>query len=398
MSGFSETMLSQPGRTALINVLPPFPNGCELQDSLVKPKLSLPLSIVEFSSMKNPCFWLAAASVAWSCDAAPIAQESFDYTSPSALSTRNGGTGWGDGWYHEGASTVVGAAGLGFTDSLGNVLNTTGLAADTSGTTTTRSFRVLTSGLRNNVWISVLYQLPASNNKFEGVSFYRGTQQAFSINNPGTATNAGIHLTNNLNNAAANTQRGTFGVAHLIVLKLTKAGGAGGLDRVEAYIDPILSVNPSSPVATIDGTDFNFDRVRLAGQDGASLLVDELRVGENFADVTPHIDAPDDDADNDGLTDAQEAVLGLDPAVSDAALVAGIQAHPDWFDLYTASEMLGLGNGGVILPQSSNGPVNFVFEVQDSEDLTQWGTLETYSREVDLPSGKNYLRVTLQDR
>jgi hypothetical protein len=52
----------------------------------------------------------------------------------------------------------------------------------------------------------------------------------------------------------------------------------------------------------------------------------------------------------------------------------------------------------VILPQTSNDPVNLIFEVQQSENLAQWGTLETYNRQVGLPDGKNYLRVTLQNR
>lgn len=348
--------------------------------------------------MKNPYFWLTAALASLSCDAAQISQESFNYAAGSSLTPQAAGSGWLDAWYNDGNPVVTGAAGLGFTDALGNILNATGLSADTTGTATTRSLRVINSGLLNNVWISFLYQLPTSNNKFEGVSFYRGTQQAFSISNPTTTATAAIYLTNNLNGGTISTQRGTFGVTHLVVLKLIKGGGASGTDRVEAFIDPILSENPSSPSATIDGANFDFDRMRLAGQDGSTLLVDELRVGQNFSDVTPHTAAPDDDADDDGLTDAQEAVLGLDPAVSDAALVAGIKAHAEWFGLYTASAMLELGKGGVMIPQTSSDPVKLIFEVQHSQNLTRWDTLETYNREVELPSGKNYLRVTLQDR
>jgi hypothetical protein len=371
-----------------------------MRDSQYSHENPIPLPFVQrwSSLMKNPCFWLAAALASLSCDAAPIAWESFDYAAGSPLNTQSAGSGWLDAWYNDGNPVVTGTAGLSFTDSLGNVLVASGLSADTSGTATTRSLRILTSGSLNDVWVSFLYKLPAANNKFEGVSFYRGTQQTFSISNPTTTSTAGIYLTNNLTGYNVSTQRGTFGVTHLVVLKLTKGGGAGGADRVEAFIDPTLSANPTTPAATIDGTNFNFDRIRLAGQDGATLLVDELRVGQTFTDVAPHTAAPDDDADDDGLTDAQEAVLGLDPTVSDAALIAGIQAHADWFGLHTASGMLGLGKGGVILAQSSTDPVNFIFEVQHSENLTQWDTLETYNRGIELPVGKNYLRVTLQDR
>lgn len=349
------------------------------------------------SIMKNLCFFLVAATGALFCDASQIAGESFDYPVASALSSQAGGTGWSSAWFQDGESTVTGAIGLGFTDSLGNILAASGLSADTSGTTTTRSFRDLNTSPLNNVWISFLYHLPSTNNKFEGVSFYRGAQQSFSVNNPSSATTAAIYLTSNLTGGASvNTGTGTFGQTHLIAVKLTKGGGAGGADRVEVFIDPILASNPLFPIATIDGSNFYFDRVRIAGQDGAKLLVDELRVGETFADVTPHSSAADEDTDNDGLTDSQEAVLGLDPNVSDAALIAGIKSHPDWFGLYTKSGILELGNGGVMLSRKSNDSVNLIFEVQQSANLTHWGVLETINLPVNLPTGKNFLRLTTE--
>lgn len=351
--------------------------------------------------MKNPYCWLAAALLPLACDAVPLAQDSFSYTAASTLNAQSGGSGWPAAWYYDGSPAVVGAAGLGFTDSLGNVLNASGLCADTTGAATTRSLRVISSTSLNNVWISFLYQLPATNNKFEGVSFYRGIQATFSINNPSTTATAGIYLTNNLvtPSPVVNTQRGVFGTTHLVVLKLTKGGGAAGVDRVEVYIDPLLSGTPSSPAATLDGSNFDTDRVRIAGESGSKLLVDELRVGDTFADVTPYTPVPSNDIDHDGLTDSQESVLGLDPNVSDAALIAGIQAHPEWFGLYTTAGILNLGQGGVMLqPTVSNEPVDFIFEAQQSEDLDRWDMLATFNRHVELPAGKNFLRITLQDQ
>lgn len=354
-----------------------------------------PLSLRLTMIVKHSSHWLAAALLSCACDAAPIARESFDYASASPLSAQAGGSGWLGTWFQDGESAVTSAAGLAYTDSQGNLLNVSGLAANTAGIATTRSFRDFGSGLLNNVWISFLYRLPASNNKFEGVSFYRGTQQIFSIYNLSTSTSAGIYLTNHLSGAVLSTQQGVFGTTHLVVLKLTKGGGTGGTDRVETFIDPLLSAIPSSPAATVDGSNFDFDRVRIAGQDGSSLLVDELRVGDTFADVTPFSALVDDDNDDDGLTDTQEAVLGLNPNVSDADLIAGIQAHPEWFGLYSASGILGLGNGGVMLQQNASDPVNLIFEVQHTENLTLWGTLETYNRPIELPAGKNFLRVSV---
>jgi hypothetical protein len=138
-----------------------------------------------------------------SCHAAPLAHESFDYIVGSSLTSLGGGSGWSGTWYQDGESVVTGAAGLGFTDALGNVLNASGLCADTTGSATTRSLRVFASSDINNVWISFLYHLPVSNHKFEGVSFYRGLQQIFTVSNPSNTGTAAIFLTSNLAGGAA---------------------------------------------------------------------------------------------------------------------------------------------------------------------------------------------------
>ncbi len=351
--------------------------------------------------MKNPWHGLLAGFLVLTVpgQGAELAHESFDYNAADPLTSLAGGSGWWDAWFHDGATAATGSDGLGYTDGLGNELDAAGRCADTTGAATTRSLRDLDGGLRNDVWISFLWQLPASNSKFEGVSFYSGAQQVFSISNPSTTTTSRIFLTNNLfANGGVNTEKGDFGTTHFIVLKLTKGGGTGGVDLAEVFIDPLLSGNPSSPDAVINGSNFDFDRVRLAGQDGSPLLVDELRVGDSFADVSPHAAVPPADTDGDGLSDAQEAVLGLDPNVSNASLVAAIQAHPDWFDLYNTAGILALDNGGVVLAQTGDEPVDFTFEVQHSDNLSTWPVLETFNRQVVLPEGKSFLRVTLENR
>jgi hypothetical protein len=348
--------------------------------------------------MKNPCFWLAAGGLLLSCHAKQIAYESFDYSAASPLTIQEGGSGWLDAWSQDGDSVNTGAAGLGFTDAQGNIVEAAGRCADTTGTATTRSLRGLEVGLTNDGWISFLWRLPSSNGKFEGVSFYRAAQQVFTVSNPSTTTTSSLFLTSNLPSGnSVNSQKGDFGTTHFIVLKMTKGGGTGGFDRVDLFIDPLLAATPASPDAVINGSNFDIDRVRIAGQDGATLLVDELRVGENFEDVAPHDPAGGGDSDGDGLSDTQETVLGLDPNVNDSALIAAIQANPGWFNLHSSAGILTLGNGGVVLAKSEAAPVDFTFEVQHSENLTSWPVLETFSRQVVLPAGKNFLRVTFED-
>lgn len=330
--------------------------------------------------------------------AAELAYEPFDYTAAENLTSLAGGNGWAGAWTQDGESAVIAADGLTFTDNIGNVLTVAGEAANTTGIATTRNFRVVTGGLMTDVWISFLWNLPASNSKFEGINFYRGAQTAFSVSNPSTTTGPAIHLANTLaGGASVNTQRGGFGFTHLVVLRVTEDGGPNGTDRVEAFIDPLLSAVPSLPDATVNGIDFDFDSIRIAGQDGSTLIFDEFRIGNSFAEVTPHTPGAGGDSDGDGLTDGQEAVLGLDPNVSDSALIAAIQAHPDYFGLYTAEGILALGEGGTILQQTGDDPVAFTFEVQHSGDLLDWPVLETFNRSVVLPDGKNFLRVTLEN-
>lgn len=346
--------------------------------------------------MKRTHLILASLALAASAPAAQLAYEPFSYTAAAPLLDSEGGSGWDLAWTQDGSSGVVATDGMTYTDASGKVLTVSGLAADTTGTATTRNFRAVAGGTPlNDVWISFLYRLPVTNNKFEGVSFYRGVgTSVFTVSNPSVNASANIFLSIGAA-AGTNTQKGVFGTTHLVVLHVEDGAGTAGADKVSIYIDPLLTGNPSSPSATAQGADLSFSMVRLAGQDGASLFVDELRIGDTFADVTPHTAGADPDSDGDGLSDAQEAVLGLDPQVPNTALISAIQAHPDYFNLYTAAGILAQGNGGVILQKSGNNPLSFTFEVQQSDNLTSWPVLQTVTREVTLPSDKQFLRVTL---
>jgi hypothetical protein len=343
--------------------------------------------------MKNPslCFVMALLAP---LHAAELVYEPFDYPASSALTALEGGSGWSSAWTQDGSSGVISTAGLSYTDSLGNMLNVSGLGMETTGTATTRNFRTVSTGQLTDAWISFLYTLPASNSLFEGITFYRGATALFAISNSSIDTSSTITLGNSVSGANASTQKGLFGTTHFVVLHLIDGGGTSGADKVEAFIDPAFAANPSQPDASVQSANFSFDTIRIAGQNGATLFIDEFRIGETFADVSPHTSGGDTDTDGDGLSDGEETVLGLDPFVSNAALIAAIQAHPGYFDLYDSAGILGLGNGGVVLPQNGSDPVDFTFEVQRSTNLTDWPPLETFTRSVSLPGGKNFLRVT----
>lgn len=287
--------------------------------------------------------------------AAELVAEPFDYPAAAVPTSLGGGTGWNAGWTQDGGPGVVADAGITCTDTSGNVLSASGLGMETTGTTTTRNFRTFSTGPLTDVWFSFLYRLPSGNSLFEGITFYRGT-------------------------------------THLVVLRPT-GGGASGADKGEAFIDPPLAAPPTQADGTIQATNFDFDTIRIAGQNGTTLFVEEFRVDRTFAAVTPHV--PGSGPGSDGLTNARETVLGLDPAVSGAPLVAAIRANPGFFGLLDSAGILQWAKGGVVLPQTGGEPVGLIFEDQHSADLGRRDPPETQARDVTLPGGKGFLRVTL---
>ncbi len=353
--------------------------------------------------MRNPYLRLSAVpaclAACGALHASELVYEPFDYPASEPLTDLEGGSGWWAGWYEDGEALPVSVLGEGlfYTDAIGNTLHVAGLAADASAEATTRIFRNVESGALNDVWISFLWRLGEENSLFEGVSFYRGTQNLFTVSNPSVAlpeNKAAIHL--GTPSGSTSTGTGGLGSTHLVVLRLAKGAGTGGNDRVEIFVDPLLAGTPASSQASISGSNFDFDTIRVASQNGAPFYFDEFRVGPTFASVTPHDAAPDGDSDGDGLSDAQEAVLGTDPGEDNSALFAAIRAHPHFFGLYDAATILQQGQGGVIIPKGGSPSAGFSFEIQQSGDLLTWPQVETISRSIELPEGRNFLRVTLE--
>lgn len=350
--------------------------------------------------MKNLLIPVLFISACGASTASDLAHEPFVYSVSQPLTNANGGSGWTAAWYEDGqALPALVREGLSYTDATGNQLHVSGGAATTASTATTRSFRSIQGGPINDVWISFLWHLPGSNSLFEGVTFYRGAEGVFTVSNPSTTVSSAIVLGNSVTGGTANSGKGSFATTHLIVLRLGKGQGANGGDLVEIYVDPLLSGSPSSPDATISASNFDFDTLRLAGQNGAPFHLDELRIGSSYASVTPHDPVPsgDLDTDGDGITDAEELILGTDPRVSNAALFDSIRNHPQFFDLYDAQSILLQKMGGIVIQKESTSIVPFSLEIQQSRNLLLWSHLETITRSVELPTGKNFLRVTLEE-
>lgn len=320
-------------------------------------------------------------------------------SSAGDLTGNNGGSGWSGAWTDSGNPVVVTATGLAYTDSFGNVLHASGSAMNTAdgGAATTISAREVAD--RNaETWISVMIQPQGSFTDFIGVSFY--DQGLATVNARFAIEHAGgkdLRLTRRapgtppppVNSASFAT---TIGTTAFAVIHLVPDGGTGGtLDRIDVYFNPRLDELPSSPHASLDIDGLQFDRVRIAGQNGRSTLVDELRIGESFADVTPHTAPADPDTDGDGLLDSQELVLGLDPQVSDAAFIAALRANAGWVSLHSTGEITDVSLGRVTLSPDGPGNFEYSFEILDRRDLT----LETITRALTSSGDKRFLRLNL---
>jgi hypothetical protein len=340
---------------------------------------------------------VACSLVLMPLNAEILAHEPFDGPL-GAVTGFAGGSGWAGPWTQDGETGSIVAPGLSYLDGAGDTLQVSGHAASTAGPATTRNFRSLASGPIRDCWISLLYQLPASNSKFEGVTFYRGNTSVFAVQNPSTELSAAIFLGNSATGSSSQTGKGSFGITHFVVLHLRRGAGSGGGDLLEAFVDPLLSTAPEVASTSTTAANLSFDSLRVAAQDGTGLQIDEIRIGTTYADVAPYFHDGNVDRDQDGLTDDQEQLLGLDPAVSNAELVAAIRANPEFFGLVTRQMILSQAAGGVVIEKSPDFSAAIRFQVEHSSDLQEWLNLETFTRSFPLPEGKNFLRITLDQR
>jgi hypothetical protein len=306
----------------------------------------------------------------------------------------SGGGGWTGAW----AGTnpvVVTSPGLGFSDAIGNTLVTSGSALNTADGAAVTTISSRETGDRNGeAWISVLIQPQNTSSDFVGVSFYdNGLANAdarFAIEHAGGKD---LRLTRRgggtVNSASFAT---TLGKPVLAVIHLVPDGGGGdpALDRIDIFFNPALDVEPGTPHAslTIDG--LQFDRVRIAAQNGRSSLVDELRVGTTYADVTPYVPAVDPDSDGDGLKDSQEEELGLDPFFPDTQFIAAVKANAGLFGLRSANEIYDVKLRGPSISVFGNA-VDYSLDLVRPDGFV----LDSIQEPISTPPSRLFLRLHL---
>jgi len=104
-----------------------------------------------------------------------------------------------------------------------------------------------------------------------------------------------------------------------------------------------------------------------------------------FSPVTP-----EDDSDDDGMSDVRELELGLDPLVSNSAFFDGIRSHPDFFGLHSASEVFDLR---VTQPTYQSSLFKF-----DLIGGPAWDVFEGFQLNVPPQGDRRFFRVGLRSK
>lgn len=229
-----------------------------------------------------------------------LVYEGFDYP-VGDLSSTSGGVGFGTNiWSASTVGDTVVSGSLTYTDSLGNSLSNSGNRAYLTGSGGSSSPARVIAAARGvdgaTTWISFLgvrhgadtirvANLQIRTNTSERLAFGKATT------NVTTSTWSLYH-----SGAAANSVFSTnaMDVTSFVVVRIDHLAGN---DNAWMWVNPLLNAEPSTnnaAVAYLNLADYGFNGFRgfagNAGSGGAfcDFEMDELRVGELFADVTPH--------------------------------------------------------------------------------------------------------------
>lgn len=254
-----------------------------------------------------------------STPAALLAYEPFTNAPGTAIIGSSDGSGFSGAWQTNSSGGVATNTGYGLTymDGSSNTLVTAGGAGLFQGLATANTsmqcYRLFNFSRGTNgtdaitTWLSFMVARRGPTGTLTGNPYGRGANVAHDINtgpiqklavgnSSGVATNT-VGLIPQGDSSYLKSSANTFGSAtNFVVVRIDHV--SGGNDSAWLFVNPILAVEPSTNAASassLGGFDFSFDRIRMfAGgsntlaQPYAEMVVDEYRVGETYADVTPH--------------------------------------------------------------------------------------------------------------
>jgi hypothetical protein len=248
-----------------------------------------------------------------------LAYEGFDYAAGSSFLGGIGGFGFANAWQTNnansaGTSSIAVSGSLGYTDSTGHVLYTSGNSALFSGSTTANNsatpnrnfvFQRGTNSTDSTTWMSMLVwrqgQATTNANPYgrgAAVTFYNTGAERFGVGmNSNVPTNA-VGLTIQGNSSLIRQTTVPFNQLDFVIVRIDHIAGTN--DNAYIWVNPTdISAAPDVSTAlrnSIGTYDFTFNRIQMfvggnasASQPTAILAVDEIRLGTDFADIAPWI-------------------------------------------------------------------------------------------------------------
>ena len=228
-------------------------------------------------------------------DAALLYYEGFGYSTGS-LSSQNGGTGFDNAWGTSGSGGAVNvqSSSLAYSDLLTSGGKAYLSPSGAGGAAITRNLNsTINSG---TVYLSFLTNLDDGNRYF-GLALDNNGGEVFLTGKPTTYGSPGSwSLTNSANlpgSPISSGQNISLDTTALMVLRID-FNASGANERVRLYVNPTLGVEPvTANIDVISSASFSINQIRMsagyfvAGSPTAYGWVDEIRLGTDFASVTP---------------------------------------------------------------------------------------------------------------
>lgn len=249
-----------------------------------------------------------------------LAYEPFTNAPGSDIIGSSGGSGFAGAWQANGSSGVAThvVTGLSYLDASSNALVTLGGAGFFQGLTSGNSsmqpirrfdFSRGTNGVDGGTtWISFMIARQGPTGTLANNPYGRGAniphdlmmdtlQQKLAIGNSSGASTNTIGLIPTGSSGNLQSSPVPFGGAtNFVVVRIDHKAGAN--DDAYLFVNPPLDVEPlpgAADAVSAGGFDFSFNQLRVfaggnnpTAQPYAEIVLDEYRLGESYADVTPH--------------------------------------------------------------------------------------------------------------
>jgi fibronectin type 3 domain-containing protein len=275
-----------------------------------------------------------------------IYYDGFNYAGFNSINlTNNGGTGWGNNpWNDKNNLTVINATSLSYTDSNGNVLATTGGSITDSNTSSTQTMEpqrlfsssttvtlgTLAATNNNTLWMSFLWKGLNTGGQGTGGNSYRQATLMFlqgattsqatgseyldlgipNINNNGIPRTFSLwdsHVITGGTSVSStapiqSTVAANTGSPIFVLVQMTVDNSATTTDTINVWLNPPLGVGVGSlgtanitfsgqDLSAVNALRFQSSPVNGTYNVGGQMTVDELRLGNSLASVTPFVAA-----------------------------------------------------------------------------------------------------------